>query len=93
MSRAPCTVHRSALEGVLSSPRNDDDDLRTVVFAQARGQRIDDASGCQILVLKIDGVSGRRDGGEVERLHFSHLAAIPQFRHRARDSDCIITVT
>ena len=82
-----CAVHRSPLEGILSPPRKDDDDLRTVVFAQSRGQRIDDASGREILVLQIDDVACCRNGGEVERLYFPHFTAIPQFRHRARDSD------
>ena len=69
----PCAVHRSPLEGVLSFAGNDDDDLRTVVFAKARGQRIDDASGGQILVLHIDGVACRRYGRKVERLHLPNL--------------------
>ena len=86
-----CTVHRFPLEAVVASAGKDDDDLRTVVFPESRGQRIDDASGCQILVLQIDGVACRRDGREVERLHLPNLAAVrpvparcARFRRRRR---------
>ena len=80
-------VHRLPLEPVIASPGKDDDDVRTVIVLQPSGQRIDDASGGQILVLQIDGVPCRRDGRKVERLHLSDFIATVQLGQGARDCD------
>lgn len=82
-----CAIHRFPLEAVVASTRQHNDDFRTVVFAQSSGQRIDQASGCQILVLYIDGLACSGNGRKIERLHLPNLTATVQLRPGPRDSN------